>query len=134
MFSSPSRERYGENPRPLLTSYLDEGCALLVGYQWYAPATGEAGAHAVVIEGHDSRGYLVLDGEDPRPRTLELRLTRPTPEDTRTWEEARAREPHGARCVLPFHGVWQPPEKPYGLGTHFIVMYPPEHATSRRGR
>lgn len=107
-----------QDPRPVLTHFLDDGCYLLLFFTWRAP-DGELFPHVVVAEGYDERGYIVLDGEGfPEGAVLELE---PRFSDEELAKMVQDRK-HGSRVILPFYSV-ATADNPLGIHMYFVVAY-----------
>jgi hypothetical protein len=116
--------QYAREPHKLLTHFLDIHGLLVLFYTWRDPETDEDVPHAVVAEGYDSRGFLVLDSESAvmEGTTIELEPSPPSAELIEAARLAAEDGPRGCRRVLPFYET-ATLDNPLGLLPQFVVIY-----------
>ena len=114
-------------PQKILTQFLDQGCHLLLFFNW-RNTNGSVVTHVTLVEGYDERGYQVIDGEPgyyPEGAPFELEpqeLSAEEEEKVRKWLENHS---HGSRRTLPFYGIGLNTTENLALGLtqHALVVY-----------
>jgi hypothetical protein len=68
-------QSFWKEPQKILTRFLDEGCHLIIFYNWRDSETKEIITHVTLCEGHNEQGYSVIDGMPgyfPEGKLIEL--------------------------------------------------------------
>jgi hypothetical protein len=119
-----------QDPQKILQRFLNEGCHLLIYFNWRDPDTKEIVTHISLVEGYSEAGYRVIDGEPgfyPEGKLIELEPSALSDDETESfglWLETHA---HGSRRTLPFVSVGAGTPAGLGLLAHFLAIYPPEN-------
>lgn len=118
--------QFSDDPRQLITYYLDRGFSLLLAFNWRDPATRAVDTHIVVAEGYTAEGFAVLDGEPDlgQGRVIELEPREFTPEQLEALRPRFAAATSGSRRVLPFYPSASPPARPLGIIPQFVAVSP----------
>ncbi|MGA9997402.1 MAG: hypothetical protein WBP93_18430 [Pyrinomonadaceae bacterium] len=108
-----------QSPRACLAPFLDQGCALIVGYGWKRP-DGRAMPHCVVVESYSDEGFSVIDSTAGYEEGSKIEFEPEwTPELVADFSERKAAEPRATG------------DNKLGIHPFFLIAYPPTESAPK---